>query len=221
MQKPLGRTLDVGCGFGAGSVQVWRSGATLVHGITNSASQVAVAQEFAEEFGASCYFERRDYDIPLGRRFDSIICVESLAHSVDIKLTMMTLEDQLTRDGQLALLEDMRISHQVSKFDSWLLRKGWHSVGYSVEDYLGALTNAGFCMRIEEDWTHKVALNPRIISYILLTILSFVALLLPPSRIRKIVLFHAAQSLLHLRLKQGQWTYRFMIAEKMSRGVAC
>lgn len=108
---PSPRVLDAGCGYGgtAFDLQPKIGGEWL--GITLSKVQQAraAAEAARRELGSKIQFEVASYDAPLARRFDLVIAIESLVHSVNPAATIANLAGALVPGGYFVLVDDMPV----------------------------------------------------------------------------------------------------------------
>jgi SAM-dependent methyltransferase len=142
-------TLDAGCGNGALSYAAYRGG-NRVLGVTMEPGQVEKDTEYFSFLGTDpdrLKFEVFNlYDLPrLNKKFDQIICSETLEHISRDSLVIQHFYDVLREDGVLHLCCPYS-EHPVNKgqvcTDESL---GWHvRDGYTLESYRSLLEPIGF-----------------------------------------------------------------------------
>jgi SAM-dependent methyltransferase len=142
-------TLDAGCGNGALSYAAYQRG-NRVLGVTLDAGQVEKDTEYFSFLGIDP--ERLKFEIcnlydlaKIDRKFDQIICSETLEHITRDKQVVQTFHDMLREDGVLHICcpfsEHPGNKGQVCTDES----KGWHvRDGYTLESYRALLEPAGF-----------------------------------------------------------------------------
>jgi SAM-dependent methyltransferase len=122
--------LDAGCGYGATAFHLLPRTGGSWHGVTLSATQVAVAERLAAERGLSdrLRFARQSYDAPLPARYDAVVAIESLAHSPDPAASLRNLAAHLRPGGVLVLVDDMPREAPPAEEAAMLaeFRRFWH-----------------------------------------------------------------------------------------------
>jgi len=208
----------VGSGFGAGAVEVSRLGADTVLGISNSPFQVDLARKLVKFAGVSeCRFMLHDFDAPLPEEtFDTILAVESLIHSNALSQTIANLQRALNPSGQMALLEDVCIGAP-RWWDRKVLKWGWGvDRAPTRRDYLDAFRSAHLAVTREVDVTPQVVVNPALFARAIGCSCLLLSVFVPTKKLALILRFHAAQSFLHLWLRQGRWRYIAFVVEHQS-----
>jgi len=142
-------TLDAGCGNGALSYAAYRRG-NRVLGVTMEPGQVNKDKEYFSFLGTDpnrLMFEVCNlYDLPrINRKFDQIICSETLEHILKDKLVVQHFHDMLREDGVLHLCcpysDHPGNKGRVCTDES----VGWHvRDGYTLESYRALLEPVGF-----------------------------------------------------------------------------
>ena len=142
-------TLDAGCGNGALSYAAYRRGSRVL-GVTMDLGQVQKAREYFGFLGAEpdrLKFEVCNlYDLPqLGRKFDQIICSETLEHIARDQQVIQHFHDLLRDRGVLHICcpysEHPNNKGHVCTDES----VGWHvRDGYTLESYRRLLEPLGF-----------------------------------------------------------------------------
>jgi SAM-dependent methyltransferase len=142
-------TLDAGCGNGALSL-IACAGGNRVLGVSIDEAAVARAREYADwtrQDPERVRFEVLNlYDLAtLGRRFDQVICSETLEHISDDRAVIRAFHSALREDGVLHLCcpNAMHPSHNLGRTDG--PEDGGHvRDGYTLEAYRALLEPAGF-----------------------------------------------------------------------------
>ncbi|MEE9166832.1 MAG: class I SAM-dependent methyltransferase [Candidatus Neomarinimicrobiota bacterium] len=142
-------TLDAGCGNGALGYAAYQLG-NCVLGVTNDPGELERARDFFSAIGADSHrmsFENCDlYDLPqLGRKFDQIICSETLEHIKQDEDVIRNFYEILRPGGVLHLCCPFALHsiHNLGRFDE--PEDGGHvRDGYTLESYQGLLVPAGF-----------------------------------------------------------------------------
>lgn len=106
--RPAVRSLDLGCGAGAKSLQVFQSGSTSeTHGIDISEDRIAEAERMRAAHGIPGEFRVADVNTALlpPNAYDLIFSSHSLHHFLALEHVMAQVHDSLTADG-LFILEE-------------------------------------------------------------------------------------------------------------------
>jgi SAM-dependent methyltransferase len=142
-------TLDAGCGNGALTYAAYKNGNRVI-GITKDQEQVDKSRTFFYSWGVDpsrLQFEVCDlYDLPrLNRKFDQIICSETLEHISRDDLVVRYFNDLLRSGGVLHLCSPFsNHPEHAGRFDT-SEERGWHvRDGYTLESYRDLLEPAGF-----------------------------------------------------------------------------
>ncbi len=103
------RGLDAGSGNGGTCFRNQRVHGGQWTGITISGEQLRHAQASAAARGldGKMAFHLRSYDEPMSERFNVIVAIESLIHSVDPANTIANLATALAPGGRLVIIDDM------------------------------------------------------------------------------------------------------------------
>lgn len=158
-ERPVGRVLDVGCGFGASTQRwaVWGGGSAV--GVTPSAFQVAKAAGAAAGVGLGdrVRFVRQDFIAPLEPRFDVVLAIESLGHAHDLPAVLANVRRSLAPGGAFVWVEDLLRLPLVADTDVQRLAAAWCSPPLrSVDAVRQALRDAGLRLFAEADLTAQV-----------------------------------------------------------------
>lgn len=142
------RVLDAGCGFGGTMFRMHERFAGTYDGITVSPVQVRVARAEARRRGieGACRFHLRDFDAPIGERYDAVVAIESLSHAPDLRRTLANLSGALEPGGTLLIAEDMAVGDIDSQSPDQAreLRAHWGCRRFPREgDYEAFLPDAG------------------------------------------------------------------------------
>ncbi len=143
------KTLDAGCGNGALSYAAYKLG-NRVLGVTKNPAEVRKAQTLFSTLGIEhdglSFSECDLYDLPqLNRRFDQIICSETLEHITNHELVIRHFYDLLNDSGILHLCCPYALhpEHNLGRVSA--PEDGGHvRDGYTAESYRALLFPAGF-----------------------------------------------------------------------------
>lgn len=144
-------TLDAGCGNGCLGLVARRFG-NKVLGVSYDPAQIRRNREFYQWMGyGDMEFEVCNlYDLPrLGRRFDQIICGETLEHIARDREVIQTFADILTEDGLLHLCSPYAFHphHNLGRIND--PETGGHvRDGYTLERYKALLEPAGLTVTV-------------------------------------------------------------------------
>lgn len=118
------RGLDAGCGYGATGFFLHGLTGGHWHGVTISAAQVEVASARAEAQGMAGQvdFSLLSYDQPLGGPYDTIVAIESLAHSLDTRTSLANLVRHLRPGGRIVVVDDMPLAALMPEESAMLAR---------------------------------------------------------------------------------------------------
>lgn len=100
LPRPIGRTLDVGCGAGRVSAGLREAGATELVGIEIDPDAAAAAGEVLDRVVALPVEQALD---ELAGRFDTIVCLDVLEHLVDPGAVLARLRDFAAPGGRLQI----------------------------------------------------------------------------------------------------------------------
>jgi tocopherol O-methyltransferase len=104
--KPGSDILDVGCGFGAGSLYLAKHYSATVTGITISPVQVEMATQFAAAKGLDAKFLLMDAEaMTFQKRFDVLWCMESISHIQDRQAFFSSAARLLKPAGSFAITD--------------------------------------------------------------------------------------------------------------------
>lgn len=132
-----GNILDAGCGVGYGSFYLCERSSCNSLGISLSEREVAFAKAIARNKGMEnrCQFSVQSYDEKLDVKYDLIIGVESIKHSMELGRTLENLIAALAPDGKLLILEDLFLDESDNR-DTKQLCKDWHlKKAFTLADY--------------------------------------------------------------------------------------
>ncbi len=142
-------TLDAGCGNGALSYAAYKLG-NRVLGVTNNPNEIKKARElfsFLRADRSRIAFELCDiHDIKkLGRRFDQIICSETLEHIKDDRAAIRHFYEILRPGGVLHLSAPFALHPSHRQGSHAAFENGGHvRDGYTQESYRSLLEPQGF-----------------------------------------------------------------------------
>lgn len=220
------RVLDAGCGLG-GTIFFWqeRRGGSY-DGLTLSPEQHHRATQSAARRGIAdaCRFHIHSYQDPIPRDagvpgslaapFDSVIAVESLAHSPDPAATIANLAAALAPGGLLLIVDDMPVEGSAAGLLAEF-KKCWRCpVLTDAAGYRTAVAAAGLRMVHETDWTHR--LRPRPLPWLRVLIAAFglACRLAPSSALRDALGAMRGGFFLEALYRTGGMRYRFIVARK-------
>jgi 2-polyprenyl-3-methyl-5-hydroxy-6-metoxy-1,4-benzoquinol methylase len=99
--------LDAGCGVGFGSILLLKNGAKHVTGISISDKEIERANQGKTELNLEeIEFKNSTFDQVEHSKYDLIICVESLKHSLNMEQSLTCLLNGLKPHGQLGIVDD-------------------------------------------------------------------------------------------------------------------
>ncbi len=148
-------TLDAGCGNGAFSFAAANLG-NRVLGIDSDAEKLARCAEFRHYCGIDpdrCEFEPRSiFELPaIGRKFDQIVCFETLEHIVDDVGAIRALAGALASGGSLHLCTPYRLRKPYYGEIIHDLEDGNHvRLGYTLEDFTALVGGEGLVIARHE-----------------------------------------------------------------------
>ena len=155
------RILDVGCGFGASSLYLWRKFAAAATGITISEVQVKMAKEAAAKEGATVKFCRMDAEaMTFAGKFDVLWSVESISHYLDRGKFFASAVNFIQPGGLFALTDWFKTTGltatQEKKFIA-PIEKGMFVRLETMEDYESYLRANGMEIVCQEELTKRCA----------------------------------------------------------------
>jgi SAM-dependent methyltransferase len=117
--------LDAGCGVGFGSIMLLQNGAKKVLGISVSDKEIERANKGKEKLEfKNIEFKKSTFDETLRNKYDIIICVESLKHSLAFDNSLQALLNGLKPNGKLCIVDDF-FDENHNKTSSEFA-KNWH-----------------------------------------------------------------------------------------------
>ena len=99
------KVLDAGCGSGYSLAYFQRHFDIQGLGISISEKEIAFAQSWSNSMN-NLQFAVKSFDHPLGDKFDIILAIESLKHSLDLEGTLKNLVQSLAKGGQMIIIDD-------------------------------------------------------------------------------------------------------------------
>lgn len=99
-----GAALDAGCGVGYGTQKLAKSIDGIVTGITISEKEYKRACEL-NIYPHKCNYSKMGFE-DIDEKFDYIICIESLKHTLDINQTLNVISKALVSGGKLIVVDD-------------------------------------------------------------------------------------------------------------------
>ncbi len=120
--------LDAGCGVGYTLLSLCQNTNRTGIGISLSPEEISRANAAAKskQLAQRCNFKVHSFNQPLAAKFDLIIAIESLKHSVDLKQTLKTLTQSLKPEGQLVIVEDFLTNKAISLSLKKRFEDYWH-----------------------------------------------------------------------------------------------
>lgn len=145
---PMGaKVLDVGCGFGGGSIFLAKKYGASTTGITISPVQVEMAEQAAQAAGANCKFLLMDaQEMKFDTRFDVVWSTESISHYQQRKKFFAAAANCLEPGGMLAITDwfkKEKLSEQEYKEYVEPIDKGMLIELATMEDYEQELQEVG------------------------------------------------------------------------------
>ncbi|MFN4027302.1 MAG: class I SAM-dependent methyltransferase [Flavobacterium sp.] len=117
--------LDAGCGVGFGSFLLAKNGAKHVKGISISSKEIQRANQVKEQSQTNnIEFEVASFDDTQPNRYDIIICIESLKHTLNFEQSFNQLLAGLKPNGILCIVDDF-FDKKHNK-TSMAFQKDWH-----------------------------------------------------------------------------------------------
>ncbi|MEQ8238800.1 MAG: methyltransferase domain-containing protein [Cyclobacteriaceae bacterium] len=104
------KVLDAGCGSGYSLAYFQRHFDIHGLGISISEKEIAFAQSWSKSLD-NIRFEVRSFDDPLKDKFDIVLAIESLKHSVDLESTLKNLVQSLAEGGHMIIVDDFVIEN--------------------------------------------------------------------------------------------------------------
>lgn len=155
------RVLDVGCGYGAAARYLAREHDCEVVGQNISRKELEAAREQTAEAGLDdrVVFEYGDFhDIPAeDAGFDVVWSQEAFLHGADKHRILEECHRVLRPDGRL-VVSDLLVRPDVPVDEREQLYARVHSPEmWDLDEYVSALTAAGFDVEVAEDWSDNVA----------------------------------------------------------------
>ena len=140
-----GKILDAGCGVGYGSFYLCERSECTSLGISLSEREIAHARQFAIKKGMEdrCRFEVQSFDSKLNEKFDLIVAVESVKHSMNLDKTLRNLLSALQPSGKLIVVEDLFLKHSSDQYTKKLLKDWYLQKAYTLADYTSILDQYG------------------------------------------------------------------------------
>ena len=99
--------LDAGCGVGFGSMVLLKNGAKEVTGISVSDKEIDRATQSIKKLGLqNISFKKSTFDETENSKYDIIVCVESLKHTLNFDTSIKILLEGLKPSGKLIIVDD-------------------------------------------------------------------------------------------------------------------
>jgi tocopherol O-methyltransferase len=147
-----GEVVDVGCGLGGGAIFWAQEFGAQVTAVTCVRSHIDLVTRFAAQAGVGSRVEPILWDaaeMPGENRFDAAVAVDSSGY-LPRKKWFHRLAALLRPGGRVLILDCFlgRPGHENS------FNRHWHTRIGSIEEYVGAATDAGFRLESLEDISH-------------------------------------------------------------------
>jgi len=207
--------LDAGCGVGYTLLSLCENTERTGVGISLSPEEINRANAAAKnkKLAQQCSFKVHSFNEPLDARFDLIIAIESLKHSVDLKQTLARLSSALKPEGQLVIIEDFLTSEVISLSLKKRFEDYWHLQDtYAFSFYEKELNKHKLRIKNRHDFTPLVSKKSalKVISkYYILRTLS----LLPHSRTKELSRIFGGGFLMDYFYAKGNLTYELLLAK--------
>ena len=217
--KRINSLLDLGCGFGGGSLSFLERTRAKVMGVTHSGKQVAVCKERCANFSDRVQFIESDYHDFLtntNESFDLVWAVESLYHEKDKKAFLQKLESQLNRGGKI-LVVDYYLSQKESRSEKLNVWKDGYKVGelLTAKDFEEKCIDIGLDITDNLDWSIHVAEGSRRIKTLGRITFPFLFLMNKVGLVSNDFLKGTKASIAQYDLfKSGTWQYKVYVLEK-------
>ena len=110
------KVLDAGCGVGYGSLYLANQSNCEVTGISLSDAEIEKANLFAKNKSSfsKVNFKQQSFDDLVANRYDFIMAIESVKHTLDIDKTIDSLKNALKPNGTLIIVDDFLINENQS-----------------------------------------------------------------------------------------------------------
>jgi cyclopropane fatty-acyl-phospholipid synthase-like methyltransferase len=143
--------LDAGCGTGHTLFYLNKRFGLQGLGISISPEEINYAQEACQknDLKSKLNFKLEDFQFHNAGTYTKIICIESLKHAQDLKLTLCNLFNRMSKNGLMVIIDDFLVSKNKSLKKQKAL---WSSPGFNdVETYQREIEAAGsfHCQKID------------------------------------------------------------------------
>lgn len=209
-----GKILDAGCGVGFGSFFFSQNTDCQITGISLSEKEVELANSIAQKRGLEnrVNFKVQSFDNPIGEKYDLIIAVESIKHTLNLKKALQNLNESLKIGGSIVIVEDFYQEGKNNKYAN-VMAEDWSLVKvFSKSDYLNSF-QTGFEIN-SHDLTHftlKKNVFQLKVRYHLLGLLTFIGKIFGKGNFWKIMRGGLALDIL---FAQKQMTYEVLEIKK-------
>ncbi len=132
-----GKILDAGCGVGYGSFYLSNRTICSVLGISLSEKEVALANAISKGKGLEdrVKFKVQSFDESLSEKYELIIAVESLKHTMNLETSLKNLQNSLAPKGKIIIVEDYFTGKNEGSLTRTLAKDWVLKEIFSVEDY--------------------------------------------------------------------------------------
>ncbi len=135
--------LDCGCGVGFGTILLAKKTGANLTGISVSPNEIesALANLKSEDSLSNVTFVQKSFDELKPEKFDAIIAIESLKHSVQLSKSLDSIIKSLKTGGDLYIIEDVVVKPS-NTFAENRLKKDWVlSKLYTEKEYIESSEN--------------------------------------------------------------------------------
>jgi len=211
-----GKILDAGCGVGYGSFYLSDRTNCSALGISLSEKEVALANAISKEKGLEdrVKFKVQSFDEPLSDKYDLIIAVESLKHTMNLETSLKNLQNSLTLKGKIIIVEDFFTGKKEGSLTNTLAKDWVLKEIFSVENYTEYCPSSNYKSTLHD-------LNPFMVEknifslwsrYILLSFLTSVGAIFGKGKFWKIMRGGLALDILYA---QNEMAYQVLEIEKI------
>lgn len=165
--------LDAGCGTGHTLFSIASAVNIYGLGISLSQKEVAFAKSSSPFSNKHLKFRKQSYDESFAEKFDKIIAIESLKHSLNLRHTLKNLLRSLKSGGQLIIVDDFLINESKRSKQHKAL---WEAGSFITPvQLLTEIEQSGASMTAQTDLTPFVPVRS---GYLLMILIGMVRLLI-------------------------------------------
>ncbi len=211
--SPADRILDAGCGTGYSLLKLAQEYGVSGKGISLADNEVAFAinQTRQMDLKQQVEFEVADFKDPLEDKYDKILAIESIKHTIHIEAVLANLVEGLEEGGTLIIADDFLKEDGDKSIITH--KKFWQVPGFDlITRTVNFLKEKNMKVR-QFDFTSGVSKRPKFSLYILLPILGFI-ILLSPKRHRLKIQIYTGGLLLEQLYNLGKVGYHVLLVQK-------